>query len=76
MKFTILAKTKIGENRNLVISQREDGKLSIAQQIEAYSDGQVIKFFVKNAIQTDLEGLEKIEAIANEAIKKLKDNVN
>jgi len=76
MKFTILAKTKIGENRNLVISQREDGKLSIAQQIEAYSDGQVIKFFVKNAIQTDLEGLEKIEAITNEAIKKLKDNVN
>lgn len=72
MKFNTLVSIKIGENRNLVISQREDGKISIAQQIEAESDGQVIKFFVKNAIQTDLNGLDKIEAAVKEAKQKIK----
>lgn len=72
MKFNTLVSIKIGENRNLVISQREDGKISIAQQIEAESDGQVIKFFVKNAIQTDLNGLDKIEEAVKEAKQKTK----
>lgn len=72
MKFNTLVSIKIGENRNLVISQREDGKISIAQQIEAESDGQVIKFFVKNAIQTDLNGLDKIEEAVKEAKQKIK----
>lgn len=72
MKFTQLAKVSIGENRNLVISKREDGNLSIAQQIEAESDGQKINFFVKNAIQTDEDGLENIENAIKEAKESLK----
>ncbi|MGM0409137.1 MAG: hypothetical protein ACQEQF_00125 [Bacillota bacterium] len=73
MKFKELAKVKIGENRNLVISRRSDGKISVAQQIVAESDGQVIKFFVKNAIQTDRDGLKNIMSACNEALAN--DNV-
>ncbi len=68
MKFKELAKTQIGENRNLVISRRSDGKISVAQQVIAESDGQKIKFFVKNAIQTDREGLKDMMSAINEAL--------
>lgn len=68
MKFNELARTQIGENRNLVISRRSDGKISVAQQMVAESDGQTIRFFIKNAIQTDRDGLKNMMSAINEAL--------
>lgn len=73
MKFNELSRVQIGENRVLVISKRSDGKISLAQQMTAESDGQEIKFFIKNAIQTDEKGLDDIRKAVNEALDELEE---
>ena len=55
--FKEIIKESIGENKNIVISLRDDGRLSIAQQVLAESDGKKLEFFLKNAIIVDKEGL-------------------
>jgi len=71
MKFNVLSSKNIGENKSIVVSEREDGKFSIAQKITANTDGQEIKFFVKNAIQVDKEGLKNIRDAIDEAYKQV-----
>lgn len=60
MPFYQIIKKAIGENKNIVISKRDDGKISIAQQIKAESDGKVMEFFLKNAIIVDENGLNTL----------------
>jgi hypothetical protein len=58
MPFREIIKEEIGENKKVVISQRDDGRISIAQQVLVESDGKTMEFFLKNAIIVNLEGLE------------------
>ena len=57
MPFYEIIKKAIGKNKNIVISKRDDGRISIAQQVKAESDGKVMEFFLKNAIIVDEDGL-------------------
>ncbi len=70
MSYSEIIKREIGENKNIVVSKREDGKFSVAQQIVADSDGKEMKFFVKNAIVVDKDGLNSlVEALKEAQIK-------
>ena len=57
MPFQEIIKRTIGENKNIVISRRDDLRISIAQQVIAESDGKEMEFFLKNAIIVDENGL-------------------
>ena len=64
MPFQEIIKKTIGKNKNIVISRRDDLRVSIAQQIIADSDGKEMEFFLKNAIVVDEKGLNAlIEAL-------------
>lgn len=67
MAFYEIIKKPIGENKNIVISKREDGRISIAQQVIAESDGKAMEFFLKNAIIVDENGLDILIDALNEA---------
>jgi hypothetical protein len=71
VSFREVSRGQIGPNRFLVISQRSDGKLSLAQQLEAKVDTNVIHFFMKNAIITDMDGLMIIKTAVDKAVHAL-----
>lgn len=73
MPFREIVKSEIGENKNIVISQRDDARVSIAQQVIVESDGKSMEFFLKNAFIVDAKGLDSIiDALdkAKEILKK------
>ena len=72
MPFYEIVKKIIGENKNIVISKRDDGRISIAQQVKAKSDGKEMEFFLKNAIIVDENGLD----ILIDALKEAKRSFN
>lgn len=74
MPFQEIIKKAIGENKNIVISKRDDGRVSIAQQVLAESDGKAMEFFLKNAIIVDGNGLDILIDALNEAKRFLKLN--
>jgi len=76
MKFNQLSETTIGENVDLVISERSDGKISIAQRVTAEANGREHSFFVKNAIETRKENLENIIETLEEAKQEIKEEIN
>lgn len=67
MPFQEIIRRAIGENKNIVISRRDDGRVSIAQQVLAESDGKEMEFFLKNAIIIDKNGLDVLIDALNEA---------
>jgi hypothetical protein len=60
MPFIEIIKKEIGENKFIVVSKRDDGKFSVAQQVIVESDGKKMSFFMKNAIIVGKDGLAKI----------------
>jgi len=67
MPFHEIIKKSIGENKSIVISQREDSRISIAQQVQATVDGKEMEFFLKNAIIVNKAGLDILISTLEEA---------
>lgn len=67
-RFFQIGKTEFAKDKNLVISVDTNNKISIAQQLVFNSEGKKQEVFLKNAIQTDIEGLQKIRDMISEAI--------
>lgn len=74
MPFQEIIKRAIGKNKNIVVSRRDDGRISIAQQVLAESDGKEMEFFLKNAIIIDEAGLDIFIEVLNEVKRFLKEN--
>lgn len=66
-----LARGQIGKNKYLVVSEREDGKVSIIQQLEAITDTVPYFFFMKNAIVVDKGGLQEVIDVLSDAMDVL-----
>ena len=71
--FQELATGVIGTNKYLVVSGRDDGRYSIAQQVEAETDDGPIRIFLKNAIVVDRDGLGAVHQILAEALDNLRE---
>lgn len=69
-KFYELAKTKISENKNVVISVDREGKISIAQQLVVNDNGKEQNIFLKNAIVMDAASFMNFKDSMNEAVEK------
>lgn len=72
-QYSELAKAKIQEKRNLVISEKsEDRGFILAQQIEIKEGKKLTTVFVKGAIHVDdLDGLYELRDAINESITKI-----
>ena len=75
-RFNELAKAKITDNRNLVISEREAGGLTLAQQLVVDEGKHRTFVFLQGAVNTDLEGLIEVRDAINEALEKLSHKKN
>jgi hypothetical protein len=72
--FTELAKAKIQDTRNLVISKTSVGQYTIGQQIMVQEGRKKTTLFLKGAIHVnDLEGLYNLRDALNEAIQHEED---
>lgn len=70
MRFKILARAKVKDQRTVIISKhlRNDG-YTIAQQIDLRENGRIVPIFIKGAIHIDsLNGLYELRDALNEAI--------
>lgn len=67
--FHPLGKKLIKPNVWLVVSLREDGRISIAQQVEMQAGNKPMHIFLKNAIEVDAETLYDIRDLIDEAIR-------
>ena len=59
-KFKQLASCRITTDKSAVVSEREDGVISIAQKINIEVDNRPTEIFLKNAIVTDATGLDNL----------------
>lgn len=73
-KYKELAKVKISESRNLVISGYVNGGFTIAQQLEADENGKKTYVFMKDAFHLDdVHTLYELRDAINLAIKVTED---
>ena len=83
-KFIELAKAKIQDKRNIIISKVNDEDTSmelgftVAQQIEVQEGNKITSLYMKNAVHIDdIEGLYNLRDALNVAISKIEqDNDN
>lgn len=69
--YVELAKAKIKEQRNIVISECSKGGFTIAQQLEVKEGNRVTSVFMKGALHVDsIEGLHNMRDTLNVAISK------
>ena len=73
-KFLGIEKSAIGNNKNLVTSLNDEGKISIAQQMIVHDGTRDIEIFLKNSIIVDLGGLKEIKKIIDNTIEKVENN--
>jgi len=59
-KFKQLASCKITTDKSAVVSEREDGAISIVQKINIEVDNRPTEIFLKNAIVTNVVGLDNL----------------
>lgn len=59
-KYRELARAKIGEGRQVVVSERIDGLVSIAQAVTSQTDLGPVEAFMKNAIIMGSDGLDQL----------------
>lgn len=71
--FEQLGRLLIKENVYLVISLKNDGNLSIAQQVEIMAGGKPMHMFLKNAIEIKPDKLYDLQALISSVIQKLFD---
>lgn len=67
-RFFEIGKHELAKDKNLVVSVDCNDRISIAQQLIFNNDGKIQEVFLKNAIQTDIEGLKEIEAMIHNSI--------
>lgn len=71
-EFTELAKAKIQDKRNLVVSQHTNGSFTLAQQIVIQEGKKQMTIFLKGSIYIDnLEGLYNLRDALNESIERI-----
>lgn len=59
-RFQELCRVKIEPNLDMVFSRRQDGRISVAQQVFTLLNGQRrYSTWVKNALITDIHGIEE-----------------
>ena len=75
-EFTELAKAKIRDNRNLVISADNLGFVTIAQQIVINEEGRETAVFLKGAIEVERKYLENLRDAINNAISFIEEAPN
>lgn len=73
-KFTQLSKATIQNNKNIIISVDDENKISVAQQLVVDDNGIIQHIFLKNAINTDVEGLKNIKMAIEAALEKIEKN--
>ena len=71
--FEELGRCQIGENMYLVISQANDGTISIAQLVSTVSDGRSYEMFLKNAIRC--ESVKTVDDITD-MLQKAKEKIH
>jgi hypothetical protein len=70
-QFTELAKAKIQDTRNVVISRKDNDGFTIAQQLEVTEKKRVTTVFMQNSIHIDnIQGLYNLRDALNVAIQK------
>lgn len=67
-RFRELSRGTIGKNKDVVVSEREDGRYSLAQQVKAETDGNSITMYLKNAIIVDYDGLLTLQDTVNKSV--------
>lgn len=71
IEYSELAKAKVSEARNVVISACSKGGFTIAQQLEAKEGNNIFAVFLKGAIQVDdVNGLYDLRDALNLAIQR------
>jgi ribosome-associated translation inhibitor RaiA len=75
-KFLELEKVKIEDNKNLVFSVTDEGKISIAQQLVVKDGNREMNLFLKNSVVVDINRLSDIYKAIENVINKLSDNNN
>lgn len=70
-EFTELAKAKIRDNRNIVISEDNLGFITIAQQIVINEEGRETAVFLKGAIEVEKSYFHNLKEAIDEAIEKI-----
>jgi hypothetical protein len=71
IQFEPLARVLIKDGVYLVVSLRDDGRISIAQQVEAIVGGKMCHFYLKNAIEVEPSTLITIGETIQAAIARL-----
>lgn len=75
MTYNEIAKAKISEGRNIVISECSNGGYTVAQQVEAENDGKKMKIFLKGAFHVDnIDGFYEMRNAINHAIEMIEGN--
>lgn len=71
-KYQEIARGRINEKRCIVVSERNDGGITVAQQLESHEGDHVTSVFLKGAFHVDgINGLQEIRDVMNVAIKVL-----
>lgn len=71
-KFLELAKSKIKDNKNVVISMdTENNSICIAQQLVINDEGQITNIYLKHSIITDVNGLNELKNAIDLALEKV-----
>jgi len=74
VRFRKLAEAKLDSTYNIIISERSDGRYSVAQYVDVYHPEQKAsrRFFVGNAIVVDEGGLFVIRETVDKALSAIK----
>ena len=71
IEYTELAKAKVSDSRNVIISSCSKGGFTIAQQLEAKESDKITSVFMKGAFHVeDIQGLYNLRDSLNLAIAK------
>jgi hypothetical protein len=74
-EYTELARAKVTESRNIVISNCSKGGFTVAQQLEAKENNKTTTVFMKGAFHIeDVHGLYNLRDAVNLAIKIAEEN--
>lgn len=77
IEYNELARAKVTDSRNIVISNCSKGGFTIAQQLEARENDKVTSVFLKGAFHVDdLHGLYNLRDAVNLAIKVTEENIS
>jgi len=71
-KFKFVDEVEIGKNKTLVVSEREDGVIFMAQKLCVVTDEKPVNVYLKNAIHlSDIKYLKNIGRLAERAYIRL-----